>query len=326
MACCLRGQTGTPSRRAPTHVKVGIHRSVLDETPSLSAGRAGEGADAVEGMGRTLPEWRKDMARRQRTPRWLEAARRRGSALPEGERPDWLARALGRAGVLPRVEAERAIRDGRVEVDGQVEREPFAPVRPGTRVRVDGQARSLEAPVRALVLHKPAGLVVHGSDAEGVGTVFERLRALLSAELQGHEWYAVGRLDRDTTGLLLFTNDERLVQHATSPETHLPKRYVARVAGRPSEEALRRLRAGPVLDDGPTRPAEARLRAPDVVELTLTEGRHHQVKRMLAAVGHPVLTLHREAVGGVVLDVPEGGWRLLRDDEVSEGLGFRPGT
>jgi 23S rRNA pseudouridine2605 synthase/16S rRNA pseudouridine516 synthase len=156
-----------------------------------------------------------------------------------------------------------------------------------------------------------------------VGTVFERLRSVLPAELQGFEWYAIGRLDRDTTGLLLFTNDERVVQHGTSPETHLPKRYVAEVAGRPSEEALSRLREGLVLDDGPTRPAGARVLAPDRVELVLTEGRHHQVKRMLAAVGHPVRTLHREAVGSVVLDVPVGAWRRLSDTEVTEELGFQ---
>ncbi|WNZ63799.1 pseudouridine synthase [Myxococcus sp. MxC21-1] len=263
------------------------------------------------------------MARKQRTPRWLEAARRRGPEdVQASGRSDWLARALGKAGVMPRAQAEAAIREGRVTLDGRVEHEPFAPVRPGMEVRVDGRVRHLEAPVLALMFHKPAGLVVHGSDAEGVGTVFECLRERLTHPLRDYEWLAVGRLDRDTTGLLLFTNDERLVQHGTSPERHLPKRYVAGVVGPPPEDALRRLREGLVLEDGPTRPAGARLRAPDVVELTLTEGRNHQVKRMLAAVGHPVRTLHREAVGGVTLDVPEGAWRLLTDEEVSQGLSF----
>ncbi len=223
---------------------------------------------------------------------------------------------------MPRAEAERAIREGRVEVGGRVEREPFAPVHSGLEVRVDGQVRSLEAPLLVLMFHKPAGVVVAGTDPEGVGTVFERLRAVLPGELQGYEWYAIGRLDRDTTGLLLFTNDEQVVQHGTSPETHLSKRYVAEVAGRPSEEALKRLRAGLELDDGPTRPAGARLLGPDRVELVLTEGRHHQVKRMLAAVGHPVRTLHREAVGSVVLDVPMGAWRQLSDSEVIDQLKF----
>ncbi|MFY0524878.1 pseudouridine synthase [Archangium gephyra] len=263
------------------------------------------------------------MARKPKTPRWLEAARRRQEPVPEGSRADWLARALGRAGVMPRSEAEQAIREGRVEVDGRVEREPFAPVHAGSAVRVDGTPRSLEARTLALMFHKPAGVVVHGSDPEGLGTVFERLRAVLPPELRGHEWYAVGRLDRDTTGLLLFTNEERLVAHATSPETHVPKRYVADVEGAPSEAALQRLREGLMLDDGPTRPAGARLLAPGRVELVLTEGRHHQVKRMLAAVGHPVRTLHREAVGTLVLDVPEGACRLLMDAEVQQGLGFQ---
>ncbi len=263
------------------------------------------------------------MARKPRTPRWLEAARRRKEPVPEGSRADWLARALGRAGVMPRAEAEQAIHEGRVEVDGRVEREPFAPVHAGTVVRVDRQPCALEARTRVVLFHKPMGVVVAGSDPEGIGTVFERLRAVLSPELRGYEWYAVGRLDRDTTGLLLFTNEERLVAHATSPETHVPKRYVAEVEGQPSGEAVRKLREGLVLDDGPTRPAGARLLAPTRVELVLTEGRHHQVKRMLAAVGHPVRTLHREAVGEVTLDVPEGAYRLLTEAEVHEGLQFR---
>jgi 23S rRNA pseudouridine2605 synthase/16S rRNA pseudouridine516 synthase len=136
---------------------------------------------------------------------------------------------------MPLKEAEQAIREGRVEVDGQVQREPFAPVQPGVEVRVDGQVRSLEAPPHVLMFHKPVGIIVAGMDPEGVGTVFSSLRAVLPAELQGFEWYAIGRLDRDTTGLLLFTNDERVVQHGTSPEMHLPKRYVAEVAGEPAD-------------------------------------------------------------------------------------------
>jgi 23S rRNA pseudouridine2605 synthase/16S rRNA pseudouridine516 synthase len=225
---------------------------------------------------------------------------------------------------MPRAEAEQAIRDGRVEVDGRVETEPFAPVSPGTRVRVDGQERSLEAPLHVLMFHKPAGAIVAGTDPEGVGTVFELLRAALPDELRGFEWYAVGRLDRDTTGLLLFSNDERVLNYVNSPETYLAKRYVAHVAGWPGKKALQKLREGLMLDDGPTRPAAARLLALDQVELVLTEGRHHQVKRMLAAVGYPVLTLHREAVGRVILDVAVGTWRLLTEAEVRQGLGFDP--
>src|SRR5437868_4842427 len=110
----------------------------------------------LEGEGRTVA--------RKKTPRWLEAARRRQGAVLPGGRADWLARALGRAGVMPLAEAERAIREGRVEVEGRVEREPFAPVHPGMEVRVDGQVRSLEAPLLVLMFHKPAGVVVAGKD------------------------------------------------------------------------------------------------------------------------------------------------------------------
>jgi len=199
-------------------------------------------------------------------------------------------------------------------------REPHAPLPPGAVVRLDGALLALEAPEHVLMLHKPAGQVVAGRDPEGRGTVFEHLHAVLPEALRGFEWYAVGRLDRDTTGLLLFTNAPELIARIASPERALPKRYVAGVAGQPTEAALARLRAGLVLEDGPTRPAQARLREDGRVELTLTEGRHHQVKRMLAAVGHPVRSLHREAVGEVVLDVEAGAWRLLEPRECTQGL------
>ena len=250
-------------------------------------------------------------------PRWLQAARLRREAAKPGERSDWLARALGRAGVMPRAEAEAALRQGRVTVDGVAVTEPFAPVREDALVRVDGQAVSLRADVLVLMFHKPAGLVTAGTDPEGVGTVFEHLRRALPAPLARYEWLAVGRLDRDTTGLLLFTNEETLVAHATSPDSHLPKRYEAEVAGQPTDAALEPLRQGVGLDDGPARPAEARVLGPSRVELILTEGRHHQVKRMLAAVGHPVRRLHRAAYAGLTVEGLEpGAWRELEPSEV----------
>jgi 23S rRNA pseudouridine2605 synthase/16S rRNA pseudouridine516 synthase len=261
--------------------------------------------------------------RKGAVPRWLRAARQQGVSWRPGEQRDWLARALARAGVLPLAEADRAVREGRVGVDGEPVREPFAPVpAPGAAVTLDGQPVSLVAPLHLVMFHKPAGLIVAGHDPEGVGTVFEALRRVLPPALQGHEWYAIGRLDRDTTGLLLFTSDERVISRVASPRAQLPKRYRARVAGTPSDAALQRLREGLVLWDGPTLPARARLLADGEVELVLTEGRHHQVKRMLAAVGHPVQALHREAVGGLVLDVPPGGWRLLTPGEREVGLGL----
>lgn len=257
------------------------------------------------------------VARRPKTPKWLQAAR----AQQQGP-ADWLSRALGRAGALPLNQAERAIQEGRVKIDGAVVKQPFTPVREGMRVTLDGREVDIARMTRVLMLHKPAGVVTAGIDQHGVGTVFDTLAAALPDALRGYQWHAVGRLDRDTTGLLLFTNDERFVQHATSPQTHLPKRYLATVSEKATEAQLQPLRDGIVLDDGPARPANARLFEPGLVELTLTEGKHHQVKRMLAAVGLPVLKLHRQAIGTLELDVAEGAVRELSRSEIAERLNF----
>lgn len=261
------------------------------------------------------------MPRPKKPPRWLEAARLRNDGAPA----DWLSRALARAGVLPLAEAEAAISAGRVTVDAREQREPLAPVSVGKSVvKLDGQQVSLAWRTRVLMLHKPAGVVTHGSDPEGIGTVFDVLRAALPSELARFGWHAVGRLDRDTTGLLLFTNDERFVSHATAPATHLPKRYVARVSGVITDEKLATLRAGVELDGALTRPAKAKPRGADSVELVLTEGKYHQVKRMLGEVGLPTLALHREAVGTLELDVEEGQLRALGDEEVRVTLNYQP--
>ena len=239
-------------------------------------------------------------------------------------KPDWLSRALARAGVLTQKDAEEAIQAGRVSVNGRVVKQPLAPVPPDAAVRVDGLPVSLEAPTRVLAFHKPAELLTSTVSQHGVATVYEALLPQLPPELAGFTWHAVGRLDRGTTGLLLFTNDDKLVAHVTSPETHLPKRYVATVFSEADEEKVEPLRRGMKLEDEAVRPARVRLRDAHTVEVTVTEGRHHQVKRMLGAVGLPVRALHREAVGGVELDVPAGAFRLLTDTEVSEGLRYTP--
>lgn len=262
------------------------------------------------------------MARRRREePKWLQAAKARGAVVEEG---DFLSRALSRAGVLPLGEAERAIREGRVSVNGKVATVVVAPLDEGARVEVDGEVVDVRPTTRVLAFHKPKGLVVDGRDPEGIGTVFERLHALLPEELRGYGWLAVGRLDRDTTGLLFFTNDERFVAHATDPETKLPKRYVATVSGRISDVKLEKLRSGVDLGDFTSLPAKAEQRGPHEVALTLTEGKFHQVKRMLGALGLSTLELHREAVGEYVVDVPLDSIRLLADDEVERLLGYQP--
>jgi len=264
------------------------------------------------------------MARKRET-KWLKAVRAAG---PKGhlpvEKPDWIGRALPRAGVLPPEAAEAAIRAGRVSLSGRVVREPLSMVRPDDDVRLDGRRVSMAFPTIVLAWHKPAGCVVSTVDDSGKPTVFDLLRASLTPDLARYGWHAVGRLDKDTTGLLLFTNDERLVGHATQPATHLPKRYLAHVHGKLDDARLEPIRKGLELDDGAARPAQAVIRGPGAVELTLTEGRFHQVKRMLGAVGLPVRKLAREAIGSVELGVPEGQWRRLSDAEVADGLGFRP--
>jgi 23S rRNA pseudouridine2605 synthase/16S rRNA pseudouridine516 synthase len=235
---------------------------------------------------------------------------------------DWLARALARAGVLPLLEAERAIRDGRVRVGGRVVRQPLSLLPPGEEVRLDGRPVSLEARMLALMFHKPKDAVTSRSEPSGARTVFDVLLPQLTPELRGYEWHAAGRLDRDTTGLLLFTNDGRLVEHLTSPERHLPKRYRACVQGTATEAKLQQLRDGVELQDGPARAAEAHAAGEGMVELVLTEGRNRQVRRMLAAVALPVTALHRVAVGGLWLNVREGEWRKLDGEEIRTALGF----
>lgn len=239
------------------------------------------------------------------------------------EKPDWLSRALSRAGVFPQEEAEAAIRAGRVSINGRVARMPLAPVPPGAVVKVDGRPVPVGAPAtRVLAFHKPAGVLTSTERQHRTGTVFEVLLPQLPPELAGYAWHAVGRLDVDSTGLLLFTNDDKLVAHATSPDTRLPKRYVATVFSTADDARVEPLRQGMTLDDGPARPAKVVVRDAHTVEVTLTEGRHHQVKRMLGAVGLPVRALHREAVGGIELDIPEGTFRLLSDEEVRDGLRY----
>ena len=234
----------------------------------------------------------------------------------------WLSRALARAGVLVPGELERAIRSGRVRVDGRVVRQPLAPLAEGQEVRLDGKVVSLRAQVLAVMLHKPKDAVTSRSEPGGARTVFDVLLPALPDELRRHTWHAAGRLDRDTTGLLVFTNDERLVEHLTSPDRHLPRHYLATVQGAVDEPRLERLRRGVALSDGPARAASARAAGPGQVELVLLQGRNRQVRRMLAEVGLPVRALHRFAVGGLVLDVGEGVARLLSDREIREGLGF----
>jgi 23S rRNA pseudouridine2605 synthase len=215
---------------------------------------------------------------------------------------------LARAGVASRRRADELIKAGRVTVNGEAGQLNTV-VGARDRVAVDGEEVSRQ-PLRYVLLHKPAGVVTTARDPQGRPTVVE----LVPAEPRV---VPVGRLDVDTTGALLLTNDGRLAHRLAHPRYGVEKTYLAEVEGDPGEEALQRLREGVELDDGRTAPARARRLGPGRVELVLHEGRKHQVKRMLAAVGHPVTRLHRSGYAGLTLEGLEpGSCRELEPFEV----------
>ncbi|MBY0227737.1 MAG: rRNA pseudouridine synthase [Gemmataceae bacterium] len=217
-----------------------------------------------------------------------------------------LHRAMSKLGLGSRGQAWGWIVAGRVRVEGRVVRDPLAWVDLSQRITLDDEA---PIPVLlALALHKPPGVVTTRKDERGRRTVFDLLP-------EGTPYlHAAGRLDADSEGLLVLTNDGALSSRLTDPERHVPKTYRLEVEGDPTEAVLEKLRRGVVLDDGPTRPAEARRLGAGVVELVLTEGRNRQARRMLQAVGHPVRRLVRTAIGGLLLgDLPPGGHRVVED-------------
>ena len=214
---------------------------------------------------------------------------------------------LARAGIASRRGAEELIRAGRVRVNGEVAGLATF-VGAHDAVEVDGRRVSAEPPTYVL-LHKPPGVVTTARDPQGRSTV---------VGLVPHErrLFPVGRLDADTTGALLLTNDGELAHRLMHPRYEVDKVYEAEVEGDPGDEALRRLAEGVELEDGRTAPAHVRRLGPGRLELTIHEGRKHQVKRMCAAVGHPVRRLHRREYAGLTIDgLRPGEWRELDDVE-----------
>jgi 23S rRNA pseudouridine2605 synthase len=215
---------------------------------------------------------------------------------------------LARAGVASRRRADELIKAGRVTVNGEPGQLNTV-VRARDRVEVDGEEVARQR-LRYVLLHKPAGVVTTARDPQRRPTVVE----LVPDEPRV---VPVGRLDVDTTGALLLTNDGQLAHRLAHPRYGVEKTYVADVEGDPDEAALTQLRDGVELDDGITAPARARRLGTGRVELVLHEGRKHQVKRMLAAVGHPVTRLHRSEYAGVALEGLEpGACRELEPSEV----------
>jgi 23S rRNA pseudouridine2605 synthase len=215
---------------------------------------------------------------------------------------------LARAGVASRRAADELIKAGRVTVNGEPgELNTF--VAASDVVRLDGRVL---APQRLayVLLHKPAGVVTTASDPHGRPTVV----GLVDLP---ERVVPVGRLDADTTGVILLTNDGGLAHRLAHPRYGVEKTYEVEVEGDPSGDSLRRLAEGVDLDDGRTAPARARRLGPSRIELTIHEGRKHQVKRMCAAVGHPVRRLHRGRYAGLALEgLDPGRWRELTLAEV----------
>jgi 23S rRNA pseudouridine2605 synthase len=217
---------------------------------------------------------------------------------------------LARSGVASRRKADELIKAGRVTVNGEPgQLNTFVSAR--DRVELDGEPLAKQR-LSYVLLHKPAGVVTTARDPRKRPTVIDLVA--------GHDTRVVpvGRLDADTTGALLLTNDGDLAHRLAHPRYEVEKVYDADVEGDPGDEALAQLERGVELDDGPTAPARARRIAPSRVELVLHEGRKHQVKRMLAAVGYPVRRLHRSRYAGLTLEGLEPGeWRELGRDEIA---------
>jgi 23S rRNA pseudouridine2605 synthase len=218
--------------------------------------------------------------------------------------------------VASRRAAERLVAEGRVALGGETVTDPATHVERGATVTVDGEPLAGPEPRVVFALNKPVGVVSTARDPHGRQTV----TALVDAG--GLRLYPVGRLDADSGGLILLTNDGELANRLTHPRYEVPKTYVARVAGGAVEEgALRALREGVELDDGPTAPAAVRLLSPVEIELTIREGRNRQVRRMCEAVGHPVVELTRVGFGSLRLgDLAPGEHRRLGAEEIA-GLG-----
>lgn len=227
----------------------------------------------------------------------------------EGER---LQKVLARAGLGSRRVCDDLIADGRVSVNGRVAELGCRVDVEHDRVEVDGTPIGVRPGLVHYLLHKPAGVVTTADDPQGRPTVVE----LVPSEPRV---FPVGRLDFDTEGLLLLTNDGELAHRLTHPSFGVDKEYLAEVEGRPDRGALARLRKGVELDDGLTAPAKVSLLGPSLVRLVIHEGRNRQVRRMLAAVGHPVVRLVRTRIGPLAdPSLAAGQWRPLTQDEVRE--------
>lgn len=229
---------------------------------------------------------------------------------PDGPEPERLQKVLARAGLGSRRTCEEFIAEGRVTVNGEVAILGRRVDADSDAVEVDGVSTGVRQGLRHLLLNKPAGVVTTAADPQGRRTVIDLVP-------DDPRVFPVGRLDLDTEGLLLLTNDGDLTHRLTHPSHGVEKEYLAHVRGRPSRAAVRQLREGIELDDGPTAPAKASMLEPSVLRLTIHEGRNRQVRRMCETIGHPVVRLVRVRIGPVAdRGLGPGEWRDLELGEV----------
>lgn len=225
-----------------------------------------------------------------------------------------LARALSKLGYCSRARAALLIRNGKVTVNGKPVRNPSAMV-DVEKDSVEIDSKRLERPGSLVImLHKPAGYVTTSSDELARRTVYDLIP-------KGVRLFAVGRLDMDTTGLLLFTNDGKLQDRITSPAREVSKTYIATVNGKVSPGDLDKFLRGIEIERGEVVKADrcrivSREISKTIVELRIHEGKNRQVRKMFLAIGKTVTQLHRSAIGKLRLDLPEGSWRKLSEDEL----------
>ncbi len=233
-----------------------------------------------------------------------------------------LQKYMALCGVASRRTAEKMILDGQVTVNGTLITEMGVQVEEGDTVCVNGTPIHLEAEKHYIVYHKPAGEVTTVSDPEGRICVLDHFRDYPV------RLYPVGRLDYDSEGLLLLTNDGDLTDRMLHPSFQVDKTYLARVTGSVPMEEVRALRSGVMLDDHKTSPAKVRIIKEEtfatVVLVTIHEGRNRQVRRMFETYGHKVLQLRRVQFGPLQLgDLPRGQWRHLNDEEMRKLMAFK---
>ncbi|NLX64908.1 MAG: rRNA pseudouridine synthase [Clostridiaceae bacterium] len=222
---------------------------------------------------------------------------------------------MAQCGIASRRHSEELIQAGRVKVNGKTVTQMGFRVSEQDRVEVDGKIIKKEEKLVYIMLNKPSGYVSTVSDPEGRKTVLDLIDGV------SERIYPVGRLDYDTTGLLILTNDGDFAFENTHPGHEIKKTYIAEVLGKPSDKALEALRNGVVLDGRKTAPAGVEVvdikSKSTVLKIIIHEGRNRQVRRMCEAVGHPVLKLKRTAVGNLALgDLKPGEWRYLSSKEV----------